>query len=108
GIDHLDVAAILELDVGRQRADAPDPVAVDDDRVVAAGRLAGAVDQGAVADHQGLRGAHGATSVRRADRACRSKLPPNRPGCKADPSDNPCGGGCPTGQAPSSPMTMQI
>src|SRR5262249_23466861 len=82
GIDHLDLAAILELDVGGQRADAPDPVAGDDDRVVASGRLAGAVDQGAIADHQGLRGAHDATSVRQADRP--SKLPPTRLGCKAD------------------------
>ena len=54
GIDHLHGPAILELHVGRQGADALDPVALDDDGIVARGRLAGAVDQGAVADHQGL------------------------------------------------------
>ena len=61
GVDHADVAAILELQLGRQRADALDPGALDDDGVVVAGRLARSVDQGAVADHQGLRaaGAHG-------------------------------------------------
>src|SRR5262249_36139926 len=59
-VDHLDGPAVLELDVLRQRAYASDPVALDDDGVVARGRPAGAVDQGAVADHQGLlaRGAH--------------------------------------------------
>ena len=54
GIDHLHGPAILELHVRRQGADALDPVALDDDGIVARGRLAGAVDQGAVADHQGL------------------------------------------------------
>src|SRR5262249_25692165 len=59
-VDHLDGPAVLELDVLRQRAHASDPVALDDNGVVARGRPAGAVDQGAVADHQGLlaRGAH--------------------------------------------------
>ena len=37
GVDHADVAAILELQVGRQRADALDPVALDDDGVWPAG-----------------------------------------------------------------------
>jgi hypothetical protein len=54
GVDHLHCPAILELHVRRQRADAFDPVTLDDDGVVARRRLAGAVDQGAVADHQGL------------------------------------------------------
>ena len=35
GVDHLDVSAVVELDVGRQRADALDPVAFDDDGIVA-------------------------------------------------------------------------
>src|SRR5262249_46878745 len=56
GVDHLDVAAIVELHVGRQRPDALDLVAFDDDGVVAGGSLPGAVDQGAVADHQRLLG----------------------------------------------------
>jgi len=60
GVDHLDRPAILQFDVARQRAHAFDAVAFDDDGIVARGRLAGAIDQGAVADHQGLlaRGAH--------------------------------------------------
>src|SRR5262249_7136538 len=56
GVDHLDVAAVVELHVGRQRPDALDLVAFDDDGVVAGGSLPGAVDQGAVADHQRLLG----------------------------------------------------
>jgi len=59
-VDHLDGPAVLDLHVGRQCAHASDPVAFDDNGVVARGRPAGAVDQGAVADHQGLlaRGTH--------------------------------------------------
>ena len=62
GVDHLDVLAVVELHVRRQRADALDPVALDDDRIGAGGGFARAVDQGAVADHQGLlaAGAHDA------------------------------------------------
>ena len=56
GIDHLDGLAIFYMHVGRQRADALDPVVLDDDGVVARRRLSGAVDQGAIADHQGLFG----------------------------------------------------
>ena len=56
-VDHLDTPAILERDVGRKRAHALDAVALDNDGVVARRRPAGAVDQGAVADHQGF--AHG-------------------------------------------------
>src|SRR5262245_14102185 len=65
GVDHLDVAAILELHVGRQRAHALDAIALDYDGVVARRGVAGAVDQGAVADHQRLlaRGAHAAPPV---------------------------------------------
>ena len=56
GVDDVDGLAVFEVDVGRQRADALDPIALDDDGIVAARRLAGAVDQRAVADHQGLLG----------------------------------------------------
>ena len=56
GVDHVDVLAVVEMNVARQRADAFDPVAFDDDGVVAGGRLARAVDQRAVADDQGLFG----------------------------------------------------
>jgi hypothetical protein len=53
-VDHIDIPAVLELHFGRQRAHASDAVAFDDDGIVAYGLLAGAVDQGAIADHQGL------------------------------------------------------
>ncbi len=60
GVDHLDVSAVVELDVGRQRTEALDPVAFDDDGIVADRGFARAVDQRAVADHQRLlaSGAH--------------------------------------------------
>src|SRR5581483_6691678 len=57
GVDHRDVAAVVERDVTRQRADMLDAVALDHDRVVAPRRRARTVDQGAVADDDGV-GAH--------------------------------------------------
>src|SRR5262249_24800377 len=54
GVDHLDIPAVLEFDITRQRSHAFDAVAFDHDRIVAYGLLAGTVDQGAIADHQGL------------------------------------------------------
>jgi hypothetical protein len=56
GIDHLDIAAVFELEIRRRCADALDRVALDHDRVVADGRLARAVDQRAVADDEGFFG----------------------------------------------------
>ena len=50
GVDHPDVAAVIDRDLRRQRAHALDPVALDDDGVVAPLRLAGAVDQRPVAN----------------------------------------------------------
>src|SRR5262249_53837754 len=52
GIDDFDVTPVFKLDVGRQRPDALDPVAFDDDRFVARSRLARAVDQIAIANDQ--------------------------------------------------------
>src|SRR5207247_754923 len=80
GVDHLDIATILELDVGWQRAHALDAVAFDDDGIVARRRFAGAVDQGAVAHHQGLlaRGAHADLPPG----SLRGRLAPNWPRCK--------------------------
>jgi hypothetical protein len=59
GVDHLHVLAILELDVGRQRAHALDAVAFDDDRIVARRRGSRAVDQVAVANDERLLSAGG-------------------------------------------------
>jgi hypothetical protein len=59
-VEHLNLAAVFEPHIRRQWADALDAVAFDDDGIVAGGRLARSVDQGAVADHQGFLDAHGA------------------------------------------------
>src|SRR5580658_7642833 len=62
GVYHVDGLAVFEVDVSRQRADALDAVAFDDDGVVARRRFAGAVDQRAVADDECLLGgAHGSS-----------------------------------------------
>ena len=81
GVDHLHRPAILELHVRRQRTDALDPVALDDDGIVTRRRLAGAVDQGAVADHQGLLACGGHDDPPIAGLPI-ATLPPNPPGCK--------------------------
>ena len=63
GVDDLDIAAVVEGNLRRQRADVLDLIALDDDGVAPPRRAAGAVDQRSVANddcsrsataHQGL------------------------------------------------------
>src|SRR5579862_5823813 len=55
-IHHVDGLAVFEMDVGGQRADAFDAIALDHDGVIARRWLSGAVDQHAVADDECLLG----------------------------------------------------